>query len=252
MSNLIAARMGCYGAYSSDGWSHLPTLGVHHVEIGNPAPDQVEATKKKLADHGLTASSLETGCDIHRPDAADDMKPKLDACAELGAKVCFVSVHAGGLPRETAWERLRAVGDEAAARGVTIAMETHPDLCHNGDAALATMQAVDHPNVRINFDTANVCYYNDGCTTIGELAKIAGHVASVHLKDSTGEYHNDIFPTLGTGVVDFPGVFQLLGERGFKGPYTLELEGPEERTREEQFRHVAESIEHLRSIGAFD
>ena len=78
------------------------------------------------------------------------------------------------------------------------------------------------------------------------------HTLSVHLKDSTGEYHKDIFPTLGTGVVDFPGVFQLLGERSFNGPYTLELEGPEKRTREEQFRHVAESIEHLRSIGAFD
>jgi len=213
VGNLIAARLGCYGEYGDAAWDHLPPLGIRHVEMGVPA------VARRLADHGLSASSLEAGCDVRRSDVADSLKGALDACVALGAKVCFLSVHAGDMPREV---------------------------------ALTTMHAVGHPRVRVNFDTANVLYYNTGRTTIGELEKIAGFVASVHLKDSTGAFRTDVFPTLGTGIVDFPEVFRILGARGFTGPFTLDLEGPEKRTREEQLRHVAESVEHLRRIGALD
>ncbi|GAG25106.1 unnamed protein product, partial [marine sediment metagenome] len=78
-------------------------------------------------------------------------------------------------------------------------------------------------------------------------------VASVHLKESAkGEPEDDDFPVLGTGIVDFPEVFRVLGERGFTGPYTLELEGPlvaglpvEERTGK-----VKACVDYLKSIGA--
>ena len=251
MKNRIAARMGCYQDHLDAGWAHLPTLGVHHVEINVPERGDFNATKQKLADHTLSASSLQAACDLQRAEAAELMIVALDACAEFGAKVCFVSVHAGELPRGIVRKRLRAIGDEAAARGVIVCQETHPDLVHNGDVALETMRLVDHPSIRVNFDAANIYYYNHGCTTIGELNKIADYVGSVHIKDSTGEYRKNEFPTIGKGIVDFPEVFRILGERGFGGPYTLELEGPEKRSEEEQFRHVAESIEYLRSIGAF-
>ena len=56
---------------------------------------------------------------------------------------------------------------------------------------------------------------------------------------------------VGTGIVDFPEVFRIFGEYGFTGPYTLELEGSEKRTLEEQLKHVADSVEYLRGIGAF-
>lgn len=251
MKNLIAARIGCYQDHQDAGWAHLPSIGVHHVEISMPKPGELDAVKQKLIDNGLSATSMEVGCDIQRADVADSMKSAFDTCAELGAKICFVSVHADELPRETAWQRLRAVGDAAAAKDITICMETHPDLAFNGEIALATMKAVDHPNVRINFDTANIYYYNHECTTISELEKIIDYIGSVHIKDSTGGYRKDIFPTVGTGIVDFPEVFRILGESGFTGPYTLELEGSEKRTLEEQLKHVADSVAHLRNLGAF-
>ena len=251
MKNLIAARIGCYQDHQDAGWAHLPSIGVHHVEISMPKPGELDAVKQKLIDNGLSATSMEVGCDIQRADVADSMIPAFDACSVLGTKICFVSVHADELPRETAWQRLRAVGDAAAASDITICMETHPDLAFNGEIALATMKAVDHPNVRINFDTANIYYYNHECTTISELEKIIDYIGSVHIKDSTGGYRKDIFPTVGTGIVDFPEVFRILGESGFTGPYTLELEGSEKRTLEEQLKHVADSVAHLRNLGAF-
>ena len=35
-------------------------------------------------------------------------------------------------------------------------METHPDLITNGQVARQTMTSINHPGVRVNFDTANV------------------------------------------------------------------------------------------------
>jgi L-ribulose-5-phosphate 3-epimerase len=251
MKNFIAARIGCYQDHQDAGWAHLSTIGVHHVEISMPKSGELDTVKQRLDTNGLSASSIEARCDIQQANVAESMIPAFDACAALGAKICFISVHADELPRDTAWQRLRAIGDEAAARDITACMETHPDLAFNGEIALETMKAVDHPNVRINFDTANIYYYNHECTTMSELEKIIDYVGSVHIKDSTGGYRKDIFPTVGTGIIDFPEVFRVLGESGFTGPYTLELEGSEKRTLEGQLKHVADSVEYLRSIGAF-
>src|SRR4030043_435614 len=106
-----------------------------------------------------------------------------------------------------------------------------------------TMQAVDHPNVRINYDTANVSFYNRGVTAVGELGKLIDYVATVHLKDSTGKFEEWVFPTLGTGVADFPEVFRMLNARGFAGPCTMELEGTKGVDFDEagQLKYIADS-----------
>lgn len=253
MPNLIACRLATYGKLQDRAWTHLPQIGIRHVEMPVPAPSEREAARKRLADHGLSASSLQASCDITRPDAVDIMRPQLEACAAFGAKVCFVSLKAGDTDRAVIWQRLRSMGDDAARLGVTVAIETHPDLATNGDIARQTMTAVNHPAVRINFDTANIYYLNQGRTTVAELDKIIDCVASVHVKDTTGGYKEWDFPTLGTGVVDFPTVFRKLGARGFTGPYTIELEGTEGIELDEagQLAYVADSVKYLRTIGAF-
>ena len=249
---LIAARWGCYGNHRDEMWSHLPANGIRHLEIVAPAAEDLPALQEKLAASGLSVSSVQAKCDVQREDVAETMAPGLDTCAELGAGVCFVSVHGGDLDRDVLWERLRSVGDQAARRGVVVAMETHPDLASSGELALETMRSIDHPQVRINFDAANIYYYNRGRTTLDELRTILDYVAAVHLKDSTGQFRALEFPTLGEGIVDFPGLFELLDSRNFPGPYTMELEGGEEgRSRAQQLAHVADSIAYLSRIRAF-
>jgi len=38
-ANLLACRTASYGKFSESAYAHLPTIGVHHVEIDTPAPD---------------------------------------------------------------------------------------------------------------------------------------------------------------------------------------------------------------------
>lgn len=252
MSNLIACRIASYGKFQDRAWSHLPTIGLHHVEMPVPDPGEIDAARKRLADHGLQASSLQGKCQIAKPDVADDMRTQLYACSELGAKILFLSVKKGDTPEADVWERMREIGDLARSEGVTVVMETHPDLVTNGEVGRATMQAINHPNIRINYDTANVYYYNEGIDSVAELTKVIDYVAAVHLKETNGGYKTWHFPGIGQGIVNFPEIFRVLGARGFTGPYTLEIEGIEgvEWDEAAALAAVADSVTYLRRIGA--
>lgn len=252
MDHLIACRIASYGKFQDKAWSHLPTVGIRNVEMPAPEPGEITAAKKQLADHGLTATSLQGKCQIGKPDVADDLRTQIHACSELGAKFLFLSVKKADTPEADVWERMRAIGDLAQAEGVTVVMETHPDLVTNGDVGRRTMEAINHPAVRINYDTANVYYYNEGADAVEELRKLIDYVAAVHLKETTGAFKTWHFPGLGHGNVNFPEIFKLLDARGFTGPYTLEIEGIEgiEWDEAAQLEAIADSAAYLRRIGA--
>lgn len=251
MGNLIACNLGSYGGFTDAAMEHWASLGMKYVEIGCPPPGEVAAVQARLSGFGLAASSVMAACPVAEPDLAERMKPACAAAAELGAKIVFVSAHAGEVPLPEVYARLHAAGDVAADAGVTIALETHPDLCENGAQMCATMAGVGHPNVRVNFDTANIHYYNQGVDTVAELQRAADVVASLHLKDTNGAYRTWYFPTLGEGIVDFPKVFAIMAARGFTGPYTMELEGIEGQNLDFAGRaaSVAASLAHLRANG---
>lgn len=247
----IACRVASYGDYQDKAWAHLPSIGITNVEVPVPAASEYDALRNRLADHGLTVTTFQGKCDIAQADAVDVMRPQIDACAAFGVPICFLSVKAGEADRKEVYVRLRQIGALAAEQNITIALETHPDLVTNGVLGAETMAAVNHPNVTINFDTANVYFYNEGATADGELVKMIDHVGAVHLKDTNGGYKEWHFPVLGTGVVDFPKVFEMMGERGFTGPYTMELEGIEgvEMDEAARLQYIADSVAYLRKLG---
>lgn len=251
MENIIACNLGSYRQFREGAYAHLAAIGLTNVEIGAPAPEAVDALTAELDAAGLTATSLLGRCDVQSETVVSDFQPTLDAAAKMGVNVIFVSVHAGETDRKVVYDRLRAIGENAAPAGIKVCLETHPDLAHNGDIARETMQAVDHPNICVNFDTGNVYYYNHNVTAVTEVQKVIEHVGAVHLKDTNGGYRTWNFPALGEGVVDFKAVFQAVNATGFYGPFTMELEGIEGETLDEagvQAR-VANSLQHLKDIG---
>jgi len=254
VANLLSCNLGSYRGHYEAGLNHLPTIGVKHVEIGLPSADEVENVLANLAAHGLRPATVMAHAEVKTDEFVDQFVSHCAVASRTGVKVIFTSVHAGETPKADAYARLRKVGDEAAKYGLLIAMETHPDLMQNGDNALETLRAIDHPNIRMNFDTANIMYYNEGTTTVAELEKIAPYVASVHLKDSNGRPHAWDFPTIGTGIVDFPRVIRILNDVGFTGPFTMELEGVEGQqfNADDACEDVAASVAYLRSIAEFE
>jgi L-ribulose-5-phosphate 3-epimerase len=250
-ANLLACNLNSYGKFREGAYEHLAQIGVKNVEIAAPAAAEAGAVAALLEKYGLAASSVIARCEVSDDVGIEAFADPVAAAHSLGAKVIFTSVKADPLPRVDVCRRLRAMGEIAGARGITLAIETHPDLAQNGDVALETMQAIGHRHVGINYDTGNVYYYNQGVDGVAELRKILDHVAGVHLKDTNGGYRAWNFPTLGQGVCNFPEIFRLLNARGFYGPFTLELEGIEGENLDEAQtrRRVADSVEYLRRIG---
>lgn len=224
-ANVLACRLANYHKFQDAAWTHLPTIGFKYVFLNVPSPDQVEVVKGRLAEHGLSAAVMRGNADLSNASCVDEMAAQLETCEKMGVKYMFLSPKHPGIGKEVAYERLRQMGRIAERHGVTITLETHPDLGVNGDAHVETMKRIDHPNVRINFDTGNITYYNRGTDAVTELKKCIDYVATIEFKDHNGQFEAWNFPVIGKGVVDFPAIVEILRCHNYSGPITMEVEG---------------------------
>jgi len=250
----LACRLASYGKYQDRAWSHLPSIGVHHVLINVPKPDEVAGVQEQLQSHQLKTLVMRGQADLGRPGSIDELAKQLATCERMGVRYMFLSPRHTGLDKETTYERLRRAGEIARRHGVIIALETHPDLGTNGDIHRETMRRVNHPNIRVNFDTGNITYYNNQGDVVSELKKIVDHVATVELKDHGGRPMTWDFPALGQGKIDFARVIEVLKDHGYSGPITIEVEGIEGKPwNEAQTRQaIAESVAFLRRLAPFE
>lgn len=252
MDNVLSYRIG-YVSQPALPLKRVAELDIHYLEIIKKPGETADEVLQLLEPHGLRVATVH----VHPTPLDDDetlwqtMTEAVAYAIRLDAKGFFVSMHAGERPRSEIYALLRRLGELMADYGLFMALETHRDLCENGDKAAETLAAVDHPAVGWNLDTANIYYYNEGVDVVAEARKAARFVRSVHAKDSPGGYHDPNFPLLGAGVVDFAGVAAVLKEAGFGGPWTLELEGlAAQADNEEQLAaNVAACANHLRRLG---
>ena len=251
MPNIIACNLNSYRKYRGRAYEHLARIGLTNVEIPCPEFSEVAAVQEQLDLYGLTATSLIVSCQMDADDVVARFSRALETVASMGVGRVFTSVNSGEIDKDFIYGRLQNMGDVAAEREIVVALETHPDLVTNSDVGLETMQCVNHPQIRINFDPANLYYFNRGLSATIELEKLIEYVAAVHLKDTYGGYKSWKFPALGEGVVDFPTLFQMFLLKGFCGPYTLELEGiqGEEIGCEEVEKRVERSLQYVQIQG---
>ncbi len=223
MANKISCREGVYGGWQNAA-VYLPKAGIKYMEIETASLSELQKAADGCRAKGVTPLSIGGNVDCMQQESIETVKTSCDAAKAIGVTYYFLSAH--GEDRAVSMRMLSELGDYAAERDVTLCLETHPPFCLNSTEMLKTMTEVDHNNVRINFDTANIFYYNKNCESAAELGKVVKYVASVHLKDTDGEFHSENFPVFGEGVVNFKDIFKILHMNGFNGPLTMELEGP--------------------------
>jgi inosose dehydratase len=224
------------------------------------ADDHVQAFRDHLAAHQVRISGCNVGgADIRTAEGVDLTERRIRFAARwFGVSAC---VTGAGQPtnddeRTAIVSHLRRLGDTARDNGVTLALETHKGPTQNAVAMLALMTEVDHPHVRLNFDTGNIAYYNRGFDACDELEKVKHLVRNVHIKDNRGQYEDWYFPAVGDGgAVDFERVRRILDAANFTGSYTIEIEGiggEAEPGLDERQTRIARSVRHLRGCGYFD
>lgn len=272
----IACFPNTYGRFGPDAAiDRLASAGIHWLELpvknhGVPSffketpvatdaitGDELLALKERITNAGLTVCT----CNISSGNPLDDAVTertltKLAIAKEFG--VDRVVAGGGEIAAESDWpklvENMRRIGDQAQAYGMIYCCETHPGTCENTASMLEFIERVDHPAVRINFDTGNIFYYNEGpIDLIAEMKKVSDFIEHIHLKDTNGQYKAWYFPELGAGgAVDFQAVRTYLDEISYTGTCSLELEGIEgepELTLDQTHQRVLDSIHHLQQTG---
>ena len=250
---------------------HLPRVGVHALELpiknaGIPSffketplltdassPEDAWRVKQQIEEAGLEISScnISSGNPLDQAVLARTLS-KLELVGQLGVRL--VVAGGGEVTSSSDWAQLvanlRQLGAFAAERNITYCCETHPGTCENSARMLELMEAVDHPHVRINFDTGNIFYYNEQPDLLQELRAVLPFVRHIHLKDTNGRYKDWHFPALGEGgAVDFVAVREQLITGGYRGPCSLEIEGIEgepEPTLPQYEERIAKSVQYLR------
>lgn len=172
-----------------------------------------------------------------------------DFAAALG--VGSIACHIGFVPHSSSdaeylavREVVRRVCDHAARHGQTFALETGQEPA---GVLLAFIRDVGRPNLRINFDPANMILYGTG-DPIEALRTLAPYVVSVHAKDGDWPAANSprglgSEQPLGKGAVGMERFVRTLAEIGFRGPLNVEREVEDQAQR---LREIREGVELLR------
>ncbi len=174
----------------------------------------------------------------------------LQRTRELG--LTDLMFHAGFIPEPGDPERkeflntLAQAADLAARYGVTIAFETGQETAQ---LLRRTLDELRCPNVKVNFDPANMLLYDMGDPI--EAVRILGpDIRSVHAKDAfrpkvKGTWGEEV--PLGQGAVNIRLWVQTLYEVGYRGPLLIEREVG---TQAERLRDIAHGIRYLRECVA--
>ncbi len=250
MSNLISYRAGSLEKPNLE-WSRLAATGVQGIELNWTPALTAAAVDAALAPHGLRVTSLGLGCPLDDEDLPAQFGAAAAVAADLGAHYLFTSTRGDDMTLDQAAGKLRRLGDATGAHEVCVALETHPELCTNAATMKRTMTAVQHPWIGINYDTANVYYYNHDIDTVEQVAACTDYIRGVHFKDGHGKFHDFDFPVFGEGIVPFDKVHEILQRSGYTDAYCMELEGPAFNREDPQdlAAKITRCVDHLRRVG---
>jgi sugar phosphate isomerase/epimerase len=186
------------------------------------------------------------GDPANRPERLERFQWALTRTKALG--LSDLMLHAGFIPepkdpdRKPFLDTLTKVADLAKAKGITVAFETGQETA---DLLRLTLNELKCPNVKVNFDPANMLLYDKG-DPLRAVEILGPDIRSVHVKDANrtkvpGTWGEEV--PLGKGEVNIKQFVKTLQKVGYKGPLCIEREVG---NQEERLRDVAHGIRYLR------
>jgi sugar phosphate isomerase/epimerase len=175
-----------------------------------------------------------------RPERLERFKWALDRTLALGLK--DIMLHAGFLPEPGAPDRkpfldtLAKVSQLAKEKGITVAFETGQE---SADLLRRTLDDLKCPNLKINFDPANMILYDMG-DPIRAVEILGPDIRSVHVKDANrtkvkGTWGDEV--PVGQGQVNIKKFVQTLKKVGYRGPLCIEREVGDQQQRYNDIAH---------------
>lgn len=169
----------------------------------------------------------------------------------VSMNIKLITFHAGFIPHEpekTEYNKLRdriiKIAELFQEKGLILGLETGQERAEHLKCFLESLPV---PNVRVNYDPANILLYNNG-DPIEVIDTLAKHIEQCHLKDAIrtkvpGTWGTEV--AVGTGEVNWPQFFENLKKIGFEGDFSLEREAGNQRIADlSAGRRLAEKFIH--------
>jgi L-ribulose-5-phosphate 3-epimerase len=213
--NIVSGMFGCVG----EDYSTLDTIRL----TGGIAPDSTwEQNRRNIAATAALA-------------------------AQLGLNL--VTFHAGFVPHENndpaskrMQQRLAEVAEVFAGHGLNLGLETGQETA---PVLRDLLQALNRPNVGVNFDPANMILYGKG-DPVEAVRTLGPWIRQVHIKDARrtktpGTWGEEV--AVGSGEVDWPAFIAALDEVKFSGDLVIEREAGSQRVAD--IRRAKEILEKI-------
>lgn len=158
-------------------------------------------------------------------NAVNRLKKVIDVAKLLGANTIVTDT--GEIKededdkKKVFYKDIKEIANYAMLNDITVCFEIHGGWCSNGKQGAEIIKTINHPNIRLNYDTANVIFYGGGRPE-EDIVNALPYMAFMHLKDKSGKDNEWNFPALGEGNINFKKIFNLI--KDYDGPISIEVE----------------------------
>lgn len=200
----------------------------HEMDWDGPAWNMSMLDAKKLIEsHGLSCESFNAACELCHPKSVEILMQRIEMARMFNVKKIVVTAGSGWETEEAqkkAINHLRMICHYALQYDVDICLKTDGWLVHSPQVIQKVVEQVNLRNLKIDYDPANIIYYDDSVDLLGYLNAIIENIGVVHLRGSSGRKGDKIFPELGVKFDIYRKIFSVLNENNFTGMYCVDLE----------------------------
>ena len=233
-----------------------------HVKADEITPAFIDELAAALGRENLSAYAFAGHLDLTQDSGLADFLKKMELAAGIGCKL--INTNSGPAGRIGEFRRnLPKVIEKAERLGLMVCLESHGDIVGTAKQAAPLFREINHPLIRMNYDTGNTYYYAKGGVAVEDDVLYAmDYLAYVHVKDIHIDGAHAYYRPLGDGDVNLHAFFNALRESGRTLECGLEIPvfvaGTLERLspdaapigEDEIHRVAARSMDYLKRDGA--
>ena len=193
--------------------------------------DEIAQALKLVKRYGLRYASFNGEGDFM---VKEGVEKEIEACcrrAETAAKFAaeILIVFAGWQDRrddavfDQVSSALKQIAGCAGRHHLTVALENHGGLTTTAEQINRILDAVDEPNIGVNYDPANFLMYGED--PLKALKELRHPVVFTHFKSVKHVGGKKVYCRLREGDIDYLPILKVL-KRTYKGYYAIEYEEP--------------------------
>lgn len=188
--------------------------------------DDVNDVRRKIEAVGLEANAISVHSDLTTDEGLDYGIQGLRWASDYGLSLATTAIGGHSSQEESEEEFLPRIGKlaaEAEKLGIKVGLEIHGDIMASGALTKPLMERIGSSAIGVKYDTAN-CEFYGGVKAVEDIHHVMPYLVNLDMKDKIGGKGEWNFPGPGVGTVDFPRLFKILGDAGYDGPMSVEIE----------------------------